>query len=315
MSRPEPPDSGASRRSPDSDSANSARSDGEARTGLVLWRRNAPWLVPCLIAGLVFLFGDNVTSRFGLWEVPGDGESDPSLLRASGEGRLHATYSFRQTPFVHPKIVGDLVGSVADTGDQVVAVNLLDSQNSNRYFGEVFVTPQTDPLVPTWPWVHTLDGEPYVDVRVASSWRRERYAYRYVGSTPSGLDVLHQQSGGGVGVFNYLVFVRIEADYAVDYARSAAGSGAQRAVGPEFRRRELIRFVGKISLGDRWLGTVEVVDNEVVVRGRDLSERCAVGGVNPEEAWEMHFFRDVDCKDGEPDHPPPAQVYRAPELH
>ena len=60
--------------------------------------------------------------------------------------------------------------------------------------------------------------------------------------------------------------------------------------------------------------TVEVVDNEVVVRGRDVHERCDAGGVNPKEAWEMHYFMDVDCKDGEPDHPPSAQVYTAPEL-
>ena len=316
MRRPEPTDSAEDRRSPDSDSANSARSDSESRIGPISWRRNALWLVSCLVPLLVFLFGDNVTSRFGPSEAPGDGDKDPSLLAPNGEARLHAAYSFKQAPFVHPEIVGDLVGSVADAGDQVVAVNLLDSQDSNRYFREIFVTPQTDPLVPSWPWVHTLGDEPYAAVAPGSSRGQELFAYRYVGSTPSGLDVLHHKSfGGGSGVFNYLVFVRIEADYGVDYKTSAASNSGQRAVGPEFRQRELIRFVGKITLGDRWLGTVEVVGNDVVARGRDVDERCDAGGVTTMEALELHNLWDMDCKDGEPDDPPPAQVYQAPERH
>lgn len=296
MSRPRPADSADDPRPPDTDPAKSGRSDSESRIGLVPWKRNAPWLVPCLIALLVFLFGDNVTSRFGA---------------PDGEARIHAAYSFKQAPFVHPRIIGDLVGSLADAGDQVVAVNLLDSQDSNRYFGEVLVTAQTDPLVPSWPWVYTL-GEPYA-AAAPGSLGRELYEYRYVGSTPSGLDVLHYRySGGGSGVFNYLVFVQIEADYGVDYETVPATGTGQPAVGPEFRQRELIRLVGKISLGDRWLGTVEVVGNDVVARGRHVYERCDAGGVSIMESVELHYFMDMDCKDGEPDNPPSAQVYRAP---
>ena len=306
-------DSSDDPRLPDSDSA---RSDRESRTGLGSWKRNAPWLVPCLIASLVFLFGDNVTSRFGPSEAPGDGNNDPSLPAPNGEGRLHTAYSFKQAPFVHPKIVGDLVGTLADAGDHVVAVNLLDSQDSNRYFGEISVTPQTDPLVPSWPWAYTLGGEPHAAAPPGSSWGQELFAYRYVESTPSGLDVLHHKySGGGSGLFNYLVFVLIEVDYGVDYKASAASGGGQPAVGPELRQRELIRVVSKISLGDRWLGTVELVGNDVVVRGRHVYERCEVGGVNTVEAVEMHYFMDVDCMEGQPDDPPPAQVYRAPVRH
>ena len=275
--------------------------------------RSALAIVACLIALLVFLFGDNVTSRFGPSEAPGDGDNDPSLLAANGEGRLHAAYSFRQAPFVHPEIVGDLVGWLSDAGDQVVAINLLDSQDSNRYSGDILVAPQTDPPVPSWPWVYAQEVEPYA---AAPAGRQEIHAYRYVGSTPSGLDVVHYKSfGAGSGVFNYLVFVRIEADYGVDYKTSAASSGGQQAVGPEFRQRELIRLVGRITLGDRWLGTVEVVGNDVVARGRNVHERCDAGGLTRIEAFELRNLWHMDCKDGEPDDPPPAQVYRAPERH
>ena len=203
------------------------------------------------------------------------------------------------------------MGWLSDTGDQVVAINLLDSQDSNRYFGDISVVPLTDPPVPSWPWVYAFEGEPRPRL---SHLKQKGHAYRYVGLTPSGLDVLHyRSSGGGSGLFNYLVFVRIEADYGVDYKRPA-GDG-QRAVGPLVRQRELIRLVGKIPLGDRWLGTIEVVGNDVVARGRDVYERCDAGGVDALEAAEMRYFMDMDCKDGEPDDPPSAQVFKAPERH
>ena len=298
----------------DSGIANSPRPERESGTGVKFWKHTAPWLATSLIALLVFLFGDNVTSRFGQVETPSDGRNnDPSLQPVNGESRFHATYSFKKAPFVHPKIIGDLVGNLSDAGDQVVAINLLDSQDSDRYFGDIFVTPQADPLVPSWPWVYTLDGEPNGDEELGNYWGRELYAYRYLGSTQSGLDVLHQKySGGGSGVFNRLVFVRIEADYGVEYPLLRDIDSRRSAVGPRFRHRELIRMIGRIPLGDRWHGTVEVAGDDVVVRGRDLYERCELGGVSTMEAVEMNYFMDIDCKESGPDYPPPARVYKAP---
>ena len=123
----------------------------------------------------------------------------------------------------------------------MVAINLLDSQDSNRYFGEIFVTPQTDPLVPSWPWVYSLDGEPNSE-QLGDFGGQEVYAYRYLGSTQGGLDVLHARySGGGSGVFNRLVFVKIEADYGVEYPLLRDTDSSPNSAGPEFRPRELIR--------------------------------------------------------------------------
>ena len=158
MSPPQLTDAGEDSGPLDSDVANPRRPGHEPGTGVESRKRNASWRAPAtlvgflgiLIAFLVFLFGNNVTSRFGQTEASSDGrDNDPSSLQpVNGESRFHATYSFKKAPFVHPKIIGDLVGSLSDAGDQVVAINLLDSQDSNRYFGEIFVTPQTDPLVP-----------------------------------------------------------------------------------------------------------------------------------------------------------------------
>ncbi|MDE0125359.1 MAG: hypothetical protein OXN97_12365 [Bryobacterales bacterium] len=257
-----------------------------------------------IIAFLTFLFGPNLIDRLG-------------PIETSEESRSHATYSFKKEPFVHPKIVGDLVGSLSDLRDQVVAINLLDSQGSNRYFGDIFATPQDDPMVPSWPWVYTLEdrgsntnGNEDPD----TLWGREVLAYRFLGSTQSGLDVLHfRYSGGGSGRFNTLVFIQVETDSGADYP-PPGDAGGRQAMKPEFRRRELVRLAGKILLGDRWLGTVEVSGDDVVVRGRHLEERCEAGGVSVMEAIEMNYFTGVDCKEGGPDHPPPARVYKAPAV-
>lgn len=315
MRHPDPKNSADDHRSLNSDSVDSPGPERELSAGVESRKRTAWWRRPAnVIALLGLLFGSNVVGRHGCAATSDDdAQVEPSPLSASGEGRFHARYSFKHAPFVHPKIVGDLVGNLADAGDQVVAINLLDAEGSNRYFGKTFVTPQTDPLVPSWPWVHALDGEPRAVYPPGSFRGQELYAYRYVGSTPNGLDVLHYlYSGGGSGVFNSLVFVRIEADQGVDYTSPTGIDHVRNPVGPEFRERELIRIVGKISLGDRWRGTVEVVGSDVVARGRHVYERCEVGGVSIIEAVELDYFMDLDCKDGAPDDPPAAQVYKVP---
>ena len=284
-------------------------------------RRKADWkyivilAAPLVVPILVFLFGNDVIGRYSGIGMLGEPDGDPVATESTDqrEPRLHATYSFKTAPFVHPKIVNDLVGSLSDSGDQVVAINLLDSQDSNRYFGEIAVTPQLDPTQPSGPSVYSVDGEENADKTLGELWGRSWYAYRYVGSTPRGLDVVHaKRSGGGSGIFNEVVFTRTEMDRGVDYPLLREVESRTAAARPEVRDRELIRFVGKIPLGDRWLGTVEVVGNDVVVRGRDLHERCELGGATTMEAVEMKRFMEMDCKDGPAAHPPPARVYEAP---
>ena len=131
-----------------------------------------------LVTLLGFLFGTDIVGRF-------------SQPETRAERRVHATYSLKQAPFVHPQIIGDLIGILSDVGDQVVAINLLDSQDSNRYFGKIFVTPQTDPLVPSWPWVSTRNRDLNKDEEGGDFPRQEYHAYRYLGLTLSGLEVLH----------------------------------------------------------------------------------------------------------------------------
>jgi len=307
------PAAGAERRFEEARAGASLQERGR-RSGLEVWKHIVIPVATLVVAVLVFLFGTDVIGRHDGSGVPGepDGNSISTESTDQRGPRLHATYSFKTAPFVHPKIVNDLVGSLSDSGDQVVAINLLDSQDSNRYFGEVAVAPQLDPATPSWPWVYSVDREENDDKTLGELWGRPWYAYRYLGSTQSGLDVVHARySGGGSGIFNRVVFTRTEMDRGVDYPLLREVESRTAAARPEVRDRELIRLVGKIPLGDRWLGTVEVVGNDVVVRGRDLYERCKLGGTTTMEAVEMERFMEMDCRDGPEAQPPPARVYEA----
>ena len=316
MGAKDAPAAGAEHRCKEQASAGtSLQEERGTRGGLAVLKYSVIPVTTLVVAVLVFLFGTDVIGRYGEIGTPRkpDGDSGTTESKDQRGFRLHATYSFRTAPFVHPKIINELVGSRSDSGDQVVAINLLDSQDSNRYFGEIAVAPQLDPTQPSWPWVYSVDGEVNADETLGELWGRSWYAYRYVGSTPGGLDVVHaRHSGGGSGIFNEVVFTRTEMDRGVDYPLLREVESRTAAARPEVRDRELIRFVGKIPLGDRWLGTVEVVENDVVVRGRDLYERCELGGATTMEAVEMERFMEMDCKDGPAAHPPPARVYEAP---
>ena len=60
----------------------------------------------------------------------------------------HCRFSFTRTEYINPMIISDLVGWISDGGDQVVAVNVTDSNVSNRYFATIESTAtDTAPVV------------------------------------------------------------------------------------------------------------------------------------------------------------------------
>lgn len=170
---------------------------------------------------------------------------------------IDAPFSFAQAPFVHPLIVKDLTTWLSDTGDQVVAINLTDSNWSNRYHGEVEASSERCPRV---RWKGPEGG-----------WFR----YQYVGMTDAGVQVLRiSESGGGTLVSVELLFAVLEFDYgfrhyAGDYWSLPAATptvpeqiGA-RVVRPD-RQRVLLRKLGTFGLGDRWHGDLAVRGDEVL---------------------------------------------------
>ncbi len=190
------------------------------------------YLVICLVTG-VLLAGGLLLFR-----------------RRTEQPQNHAQFDrdadlFRTPPYVHPKIIQDLTTWLSDLGDQVVAINLIESQKSNRYHGDVLVReiPGEAPFV----YVQEQDG---------------RFDYQYVGTTDSGVHVLLTlYSGGGSGIFTDLLFVTLERDQGLD-------CDLDRQIIQSGRERLLIRKLGAMGLGDRWSGDLRVDGNRLFV-GKD----------------------------------------------
>ena len=174
---------------------------------------------------------------------------------------VDAPYSFVRAPFVHPRIVEDLSTWLSDAGDQVVAVNLIDSQRSNRYFGAVGVVEEGGQC----PYVYWDDPE---EAGV-------RFGYRYVGMTDSGVHVLSTSSGGGSGRFVNLMLFTIEFDSGI----VCCEWDRQTTIKAD-NKRIIMRKLGQIGVGDRWSGELRITGNDLHV-GRDegwLTESGGTGG-------------------------------------
>jgi hypothetical protein len=91
-----------------------------------------------------------------------------------------SSYSFTKAPFINPKIINDLATAISDQGDQVVAINLTDSEASNRYACDAKIAKTLN----RYPYIYSQDPVESGDQRPAE------FGYRYVGRTTSGIDVL-----------------------------------------------------------------------------------------------------------------------------
>ena len=137
-----------------------------------------------------------------------------------------AKYSFVDSEFINPRILEDLIGWLSDTGDQIVSINVADSNRSNRYFGDI--THQ-----------QTENGFP----RVTSSYDEGWFSYQYLGRSFSGIHILQTWSnGGGSGIFCNIVFVTLSLDSAFVYDKK--------------NTRFVIKLVGLLPLGDRYEGSI-----------------------------------------------------------
>jgi len=115
-------------------------------------------------------------------------------------------YSFNKAPFIPATIVQDLSTWLSDGGDQVVAINLSDSVNSNRYASEI----KTD---------GSGKGNPFVFTKDCSHEPCSVFGYVLIGKTRSGLYVLstEESGGGGSGRFRNLMLVSLERDRGLTY--------------------------------------------------------------------------------------------------
>lgn len=141
-----------------------------------------------------------------------------------------ARYSFINPEFINPQILDDLAGWLSDSGDQVVSINISESNKSNRYHGDVTV--------------EQSDGYPVVKSSYDEGW----VSYKYVGRSFSGVHIIQTWSnGGGSGVFTNILFVTLSSDSSLE---SDGLSYTKKA-------RFVIKLVGSLPLGDRYQGKVK----------------------------------------------------------
>ena len=166
---------------------------------------------------------------------------------------IQTGYSFTRAPFVNPRILHEMGGWLSDTGDLVVAINLTDANDSNRFStsGDEVEALQSAGRCPFVWWRKAPE---------ADGWSRESFGYRYIGMTDSGVLVLKTaSSGGGSGTFMDLLFLAVERGHGIADDAEPEDGGVIRAD----RGRIVLRKLGTIVLGDRW-------DGELRVRGNDL---------------------------------------------
>lgn len=140
-------------------------------------------------------------------------------------------YSFINSEFVNPRIIEDLVGLLSDSGDQIVSINISESNESNRYFGDVSIN-------------IINRGYPVV----TSKYDNCSFSYQYLGISFSGIHLLKIWSNScGVGVFCNIVMVTLSIDSTFEQ-RVDEGIKVNRFV---------VKLVGTIPLGDRYKGDLK----------------------------------------------------------
>jgi hypothetical protein len=189
-------------------------------------------------------------------------------------------YSFTREPFINPKIIEDLSTWLSDGGDQVIAINLTESQKSNRYSEKTISR-----------WLNT--EHPYVGYEGENSEHDPRppfFGYQYIGTIDSNVYVLQISSGGGgSGIFENLLLVTLEKDYGLG---NYFGDTTYKDTIRLDNGRILIKKIGEIALGDRYQGELRIEGNKIFI-GNDEGVQ---GKINGRENDEHSLVIDLHAK-------------------
>jgi len=164
----------------------------------------------------------------------------------SSEGTAHiARTSLTNEPYVHPRLVEELVTSVADHDDIMIALDLDKSEDSNRFCCD------------------KAEGTSYT--RVTEEYygtQHHSFYYNAIGRTDSGVYVIHTAShDGGSAIWHDLIFVVIEEDPGLKLDFEAGKAEMTRP-------RRVMRKLGQTFLGDKWKGQLKIVGNTLYI-GKD----------------------------------------------
>lgn len=153
-----------------------------------------------------------------------------------------AQTSLTNAPFVHPRLVEELVTWVSDGGDQVVALDLDKSEGSNRFCCD-----------------DAEGGRSYSREADENGEGFHAFSYGVIGRTDSGVFIVGTYSNdGGSGSWHDLIFVVIEDDPGLEIDLKAGRAELTRP-------RRVIKKLGQTFLDDRWKGELKVEGNTLYI--------------------------------------------------
>ena len=125
-------------------------------------------------------------------------------------------------------LLSEFGGWLSDSGEQVVSINVTESNQSNRYHGEI--TSQV------------LDsGYPVI----TSTYNEGSFSYRYLGCSFSGVHLIQTwEHSDGSGVFCSVLLATLSQDSSIKYDKNTF----------EKVDRFVIKLIGSIPLGDSYDG-------------------------------------------------------------
>ena len=165
-----------------------------------------------------------------------------------------STFSVQGRP-INPRIIQELLTGLSDTGDQIVSIDLLDSQNSNRFF----VSQENISVEPFGKFFKVSYKDPECDPSC-------QFSYVVQGKTDNGLYVLTtSESGEGSGVFNSLLLLKIKEGEGGHLLERPQMSKKQEQIIAMPQKRLVIEKVAELGLGDRTGINLEIKNNTIKI--------------------------------------------------
>jgi len=189
----------------------------------------------------LFLFFSSIFLSTSIIYAQGSATHHPSFNKNTSK----EYFSVNGEP-IHPKIIQALSTWMSDSGDQIVSINLYDSQNSNRFCCKNNIKSRKTLKNPI----------------IYFSKENQEFGYQYIGRTKSGIDIIcTYEYGGGSGIFESIMLLKIEDDYGIVFDK-------KNSIVTATRPRRLLKKLGEFTLGDRWDGELMVKGNKLFI-GKD----------------------------------------------
>ena len=139
-------------------------------------------------------------------------------------------YSFITKEYINPAILEELLGWISDIGDQIVSINISESNDSNKFYGNI-----SEKLIENNYPIITFKNNELI------------YSYQYIGCSFSGVHIIRTWSNeGGTGIFCNIILVTLSTDTIIEIYN-------HKSIKEE---RFIIKKVGTIPLGDRYEGNI-----------------------------------------------------------